>query len=437
MYMNKRGFTLIELLAVIIILGILMIIAIPSVTRYISDSRKNAYVDTAKEVIGSARNLVNSGSLGMYNTNTTYYIPVDCIKTENALKSPYGDFIEGGAYVGVIYDGKGYNYYWISVDDAGQGVRNITRLDKLDTDDIESDLKKSDITDVVESTGIGNRTEINILKCSNNTWDPIMLSNTNNNVPEEGGEKPDLTATQIILKTALTNGEIVTVDETDRVYIYSGANPSNYVSFNGETWRIFGIYGDNLKLVKKEPFSKKYNESSSGSNAWQYSDLITYLNKETEGGYYYSLSSEAKAMIVPGTWYAGSIYDGNTPAYYAYPIAKNTPVTNKKVGIMATYEYLYASGIDCQYIGGSYQQFVTNSGCAANDWLIVSKDLYTLTPTSMSNIEVWYANSNGNLISVNSLGTRYVAPMVFLNSNVKIVSGDGTTPSNAYVLELQ
>ena len=56
---NKKGFTLIELLAVIIILGILMIIAIPSVTKYISDSRKSSYVDTAKEIIAGARNAVN------------------------------------------------------------------------------------------------------------------------------------------------------------------------------------------------------------------------------------------------------------------------------------------------------------------------------------------------------------------------------------------
>ena len=47
----KKGFTLIELLAVIIILGILMLVAIPSVTKYISDSRKEGYVATAKTII--------------------------------------------------------------------------------------------------------------------------------------------------------------------------------------------------------------------------------------------------------------------------------------------------------------------------------------------------------------------------------------------------
>ncbi len=91
---KKNGFTLIELLAVIIILGILMIIAIPSVTKYISDSRKNSYVDSAKEIIAGTRNVVNGGKLEMYSTNTTYYIPTSCIKTENAQKSPYGDFTQ-------------------------------------------------------------------------------------------------------------------------------------------------------------------------------------------------------------------------------------------------------------------------------------------------------------------------------------------------------
>ena len=79
----------------------------------------------------------------MYDTDATYYIDVKCIKTENTMKSPYGDFTE--AYVVVTYDGKGYDYFWTSVDDAGQGVKNIVKYDKLDTDDISSDLTNDDI----------------------------------------------------------------------------------------------------------------------------------------------------------------------------------------------------------------------------------------------------------------------------------------------------
>ncbi len=179
---NKRGFTLIELLAVIIILGILMIIAIPSVTSYINDSRKNAYVDTAKEVIGSTRNLVNSGDLGMYDTNATYYIPTSYIKTENALKSPYGDFTK--AYVAVTYDGNGYNYYWISVDDTGQGVDILTSYDNLDIDDIKSDLKVEDIENTVKTTGIGGRQKILILD-QNGNWTGEF--NADNKISEDGG----------------------------------------------------------------------------------------------------------------------------------------------------------------------------------------------------------------------------------------------------------
>ena len=165
--MNKKGFTLIELLAVIIILGILMIIAIPSVTKYINDSRKNTYIDTAKELIGAARNLVNDGKLEMYDTDATYYIDIACLKAENGGKavSPYGDFVKEKAYVVVTFDGKGYEYFWTSIDDSGQGIKKLIKYDKLDTDDIESDLKTDDIK---TDRGIDGRSEVILITERNN-----------------------------------------------------------------------------------------------------------------------------------------------------------------------------------------------------------------------------------------------------------------------------
>ena len=50
---NKKGFTLIELLAVIVILGLLMAIAIPSVTKYITQSRKKTVTSTIGNYIGA------------------------------------------------------------------------------------------------------------------------------------------------------------------------------------------------------------------------------------------------------------------------------------------------------------------------------------------------------------------------------------------------
>ena len=137
---KSKAFTLIELLAVIIILGILMIVAIPSVTTYISDSRKSSYIDTAKNIVGGARNLVNEGKLEMYSTDTTYYLPAKMIKTETGdLKSPYGEFTE--AYVAVTFDGKGYDYYWTSTDTAEEGIY-LASVEKLDNDMIIAGLKE-------------------------------------------------------------------------------------------------------------------------------------------------------------------------------------------------------------------------------------------------------------------------------------------------------
>ena len=126
---NKKGFTLIELLAVIIILGVLMLVAIPSVTGYISSSRRSSYASTGSEFIKSVGVLVNKGTMPVFDKNTLYLFPIgndetkSCIKLESGGRSPFNDSYTY-AYVGAVYDGTSYDYYIISNDGANQGYRD-------------------------------------------------------------------------------------------------------------------------------------------------------------------------------------------------------------------------------------------------------------------------------------------------------------------------
>ena len=58
---KNKGFTLIELLAVIVIMGVLMMAAIPAITNAITRSRKSTFASNAKELINSVRTTISSG----------------------------------------------------------------------------------------------------------------------------------------------------------------------------------------------------------------------------------------------------------------------------------------------------------------------------------------------------------------------------------------
>lgn len=122
--LNAKGFTLIELLAVITIMGILMMVAIPTVSRTIENSRKDTFIDTMKSYINGAKNMWAADNLkckaatgtGDFLSSAvptgTYYINVDSsdidshpVLLEQGGKSSWGSR-EIKGYIKVVVEDK-------------------------------------------------------------------------------------------------------------------------------------------------------------------------------------------------------------------------------------------------------------------------------------------------------------------------------------------
>jgi type IV pilus assembly protein PilA len=65
---NQKGFTLIELLAVIVILGIIAVIAIPLIGNVITNAKKDSDLATARQVYDAARLYVIGAKNGEFST---------------------------------------------------------------------------------------------------------------------------------------------------------------------------------------------------------------------------------------------------------------------------------------------------------------------------------------------------------------------------------
>ena len=218
-------------------------------------------------------------------------------------------------------------------------------------------------------------------------------------------------------------------------YFFTGANPNNYVTFNGETagWRIISVGCDGtIKIMKTANINTSYTlawdtSGSYGNNNWaRPASLNTYLN----GTYLNSLSSEAQGQIVASDFSIGANEEDSN--YLADIVNyENRTTWNGKIALPTVSEYLRTnSNSNCK----SFVSINNNYGtCRRTTWMYDSNiNWWTLSPHSGYSYYVFIVLNNGGVTYINASRTNYVVrPAITLSSEVQITGGTGTE-SNPY-----
>ena len=282
-------------------------------------------------------------------------------------------------------------------------------------------------------------------------------------------------------------------------YRYSGSNEEvkNYVNFNNETWRIIGVspvddgtgnYENRLKIIREESIgsyswdtSEASINSGYGINQWGESgtyngaDLMRLLNPgyesesinnslywNRENGTCYNginnattscdfsstgLTNDAKSMIGNAKWYIAAS-ENNTTTQESYTQERKSTTTQftdtgisiartsssvGKVGLMYASDYGYASS-GCRN-GELTLDNYDNEICINSNWLYNNYYKALLSPRIVHRHSLRNIDKSGNVCDDIAIDTSGIHPVIYLTSEVKISSGNGTI-ENPYNLSL-
>ena len=416
---NKvKGFTLVELLAVIVILATILVIAVPKITDTIKNSKIASFESSAKTIASQAEKKKMENEI-LDNTNL--------INCNNLVKLSNSDYISCSIYF----------------DSNNNALVTLYGSGKFEGLQIINGTKENAKAEEIKAPVYGNAV---------NYVNGLYAYDASSN-----GLERDTTS--------------------DANIRYVGANPNNYVEFNGEAWRIIGVFGSNLKLVRDEilttySFDNKTTvqgiDSNYGTNDWTKSYLREFLNDYYYGGKTITCHSEtsgstatnatitcpdinkindtAKSMIQNTTWtLGGTTYKTSNPPHETYPVnelytsergtqvySKHATTSSDYIGLIYPSEYGYAStDTSCRqnlrtgltYTNNTYGGTPT---CKNNNWLYKGVWYWTISPYLSNAIGVFSVGGDGFLYDYGALYRGSVRPSVYLKSDIKIVSGSGT-----------
>lgn len=125
----KKGFTLVELLAVIVVLGIVLVIAIPSIVNVIENTRKNSFVATARQLVEVVKLKISDGTYSVPMTSDhAIIVNMSSVSLDNANKDVDNGSYGPNSYV-IAANIGGDTKYYVTLDGSKRDINGVAMGD--------------------------------------------------------------------------------------------------------------------------------------------------------------------------------------------------------------------------------------------------------------------------------------------------------------------